>query len=99
LIKKNLALINDPENTSIFCMDARHFNNGTFDIIFIDPPYHKGLINPLLKSIYDNEMMTKDAIVVAEYAPGEEIDFTDHFKEIKNRKMGDASFSILEYLT
>lgn len=96
LIKQNLALIGNPENSSMVHMDALKFNKGVFDIIFIDPPYHKGLIAPLLESIYDNKMMTKNAIVVVEYASGEKIDFSDHFKEIKSRKMGDATFSILE---
>ena len=70
---------------------------GQFDIIFIDPPYHKNLITPILLNLHYEKMMTENGLAIIEYASDEIIELTDHFKEIKKRKMGDATFSILEY--
>ena len=99
LIKQNTALINSPENTSNVIMDGLQFiNNGSpYDLIFLDPPYYKEMIGPTLKSIERQKMLATEGCVIIEYASDEKIDFTDHFKELKSRKMGDATFSILAY--
>lgn len=98
LCRQNLALINDPENSSIISMDAQKFINGDFDIILLDPPYRKDMIAPILQSIYDNGMINPNGVIIIEYAGDEKIDFTAYFREIKNRKIGDARFSILEII-
>lgn len=97
LIKKNTALIQNPENTSYLTTDATKINSdrGPFDIIFIDPPYNKGVISPTLLNIIDQNLLTKDGLVIIEYASSEQIEIPEYFSELKSKKMGDASFSLL----
>ncbi|MBT5185660.1 MAG: 16S rRNA (guanine(966)-N(2))-methyltransferase RsmD [Kordiimonadaceae bacterium] len=99
LVKQNTALIKSPKNTKYVTMDGTQIKKtlGQFDIIFIDPPYHKNLITPILLNLHYEKMMTENGLAIIEYASDEIIELTDHFKEIKKRKMGDATFSILEY--
>ena len=37
-----------------------------FDIIFLDPPYNKGLIEPALKAIIENDTLSDDGIIMLE---------------------------------
>ncbi len=42
-------------------------SNEKFDMIFMDPPYCKGFIEPVLESIVDNNVLDSDGIVVVEH--------------------------------
>ncbi|HPF45670.1 MAG: 16S rRNA (guanine(966)-N(2))-methyltransferase RsmD [Alphaproteobacteria bacterium] len=100
LIKQNTDLIKSSENASFIVADAVKFKYpGTvYDVVFIDPPYRKNLVTPALTNLHEKGLLNTNSIAVIEYGSDEEIDFTLHFGEIKSRKMGDATFSLLEYL-
>ncbi len=99
LVKQNIDLLNCADNTSCLTMDYENITKplGKFDLIFIDPPYHKEMITPALQVIHQQNLMNKNGLAIIEYATDEDIDFNDHFDQLKLRKMGDATFSILEY--
>ncbi len=37
-----------------------------FDVIFLDPPYNKNFIEPVLEGIVKNNLLNEDGIVVLE---------------------------------
>lgn len=39
-----------------------------FDIIFLDPPYDKGLAEPVLKAIVDGRLLNKDGYIIVEHS-------------------------------
>ena len=45
-----------------------------YELIFIDPPYNKGLLNPCLLSIFENDLLADGGIIVAEHDVKEKID-------------------------
>lgn len=98
LIKENCALINKSENVIYVSNDCTKFlkRDGAYDIIFIDPPYRKNLILPTLENIILQNIISPDGIIVIEYASDEEITLPKQLSEIKMKKMGEATFSILE---
>jgi 16S rRNA (guanine966-N2)-methyltransferase len=97
LIEKNLSALKNPNNTRILNKSALtiHQNEGPFDVIFIDPPYRKNLIIPTLTNIIDQTLLNNRGIIMIEYASDETLDIPTHYQEVKNRKMGDACFSLL----
>ena len=101
LTKQNTALIKSPENTTYVIMDGTTLINtrGPYDIIFIDPPYHKKMMTPALLNLHTQNLLSENGLVIIEYPTGEDIDFTDNFVEIKSKKLGEASFSLLEKTT
>lgn len=58
--------------------------NTTFELVLLDPPYQKHLINDVLESLYD--LVNKDGIVVLEYESEEILD--SKFSVIKTKKYG-----------
>ena len=45
-----------------------------FDVIFLDPPYEKNLINITLKLIFEYELLRTGGIIIAEHSVREKID-------------------------
>ena len=70
-----------------------------FDIIFLDPPYDKGLIDEALQCILDNNLCNDKALVICEKSNTEEITVTDEKLEvIKEKKYGITDIVIFEYM-
>ena len=66
LVKQNMSLIDSAENISLKCINSLYFHdtNNQYDIIFIDPPYNKGLITPTLTNIHERNILANDCVIV-----------------------------------
>ncbi|MBR3791537.1 MAG: 16S rRNA (guanine(966)-N(2))-methyltransferase RsmD [Clostridia bacterium] len=69
-------------------------NKNSFDIIFLDPPYNKGIIAPVIEKIIDTNALSEDGIIVLES------DNTDEHGEflglsiLKQRKYGRTYITV-----
>lgn len=64
-----------------------------FDIIYIDPPYHLGLMNNSIKYIEANSLLSDGGIVICEY---EEENPICNYNLIKNKKFGKTNIAIYQ---
>jgi len=53
-----------------------------YDVIFVDPPYQKNLINKTLRLILEHELLTEEGIIILEHHPYERIKIQDLEKYI-----------------
>lgn len=67
----------------------------TYDIIFMDPPYNKNLVNPSLRLIYDRELLNDDGLIVIEHSPKETLDDEFSQKRQSYKSSKSSSFSWL----
>lgn len=69
-----------------------------FDIILLDPPYHKALESQALLKIVDLDILATDGICVVEMAKEDEMNAVvyDHFEELKNRTFGIKRILLLK---
>jgi len=67
---------------------------GPFDLVFLDPPYRKDLVSPVLKSLRDGGWLNTQALLVIETAKGERFD-ADGFTRLDARDYGDTEISFL----
>ena len=73
-IRENLSHTKMTDRSSVYAADAmtalrRMRSEGRkFDIVFLDPPYGKGLELAALKAMRDNDLLAEDATVVVETA-------------------------------
>ena len=100
LLKENLAqfdiayelIVSD----AILALDR--FENITFDLIFIDPPYASKLIEPSLSKIKSNNLLNPDGIIVVEHNPKyntAEIALNLGYEVLREKKYGDTAITIL----
>jgi 16S rRNA (guanine966-N2)-methyltransferase len=67
-----------------------------FDLIFLDPPYGKGLAKDLLLLLGRSRIVSEGAMIVAEHAPDEEIpEAADGLSAIGNRRYGDTAVTVM----
>ena len=101
--KNSIAVINKNKdalgfaNVKVLNCDALNFIKTTtesFSVIFLDPPYNRGFIAPIIEGILENNLLTDDGIIVLES------DFSDEHSEfsglsiLKQRKYGRTYITI-----
>jgi 16S rRNA (guanine966-N2)-methyltransferase len=67
---------------------------GPFDLVFLDPPYRKNLIEPALKSLCEGGWLSARALLVIETAKGEAF-AQDGFTRLDMRNYGDTDVAFL----
>lgn len=69
-------------------------NTDTFDIIFLDPPYNKGIIEPIIERLVQKQMLSEDGIIVLESDTTDcRSDFSG-LEIIKQRKYGRTYITV-----
>jgi len=64
----------------------------SFDVIFLDPPYGKGLVNQTLNALSDLKLLAPDGIICAEAAKSDEVsDQAGDLCKINSRHYGSTS--------
>ena len=67
---------------------------GPFDLVFLDPPYGKGLIPQALKLLREQRLLASDALLVAEHE--EDLPRIPGYEVVKNRRYGRAHFTFYQ---
>lgn len=99
IVRKNLELARQSDKAQLFERDAFAFLSGTsmvFDLILLDPPYNKGLIEKSLRMIAERGLLAPDGIIVAECEYGGETPDDAYFKTVKSAKYGKTNVFILK---
>ena len=68
IIRKNAKALRFEEFCEILTMSCLDYKSSgeSFDIIFLDPPYNKGFVEPVLNHIVEQKLLADDGIVVLE---------------------------------
>ena len=71
----------------------------TFNLVFMDPPYHKNMIEPTLLNLYSSQSMATSARIIVEHSRREPV-VADHlpFEYSDRRKYGKTLVTILEFV-
>lgn len=75
LVKENLAAAHFEGQAAVHSMTAERFLQSAFSpyrVIFLDPPYNKGLLAPVIQTLYERELLAEDGILVVETERGGE---------------------------
>lgn len=67
-----------------------------FDLIFVDPPYEKNLVNPTLRSLASSPLVREESLIVVEHHPKEPIESIAGLTLTDTRKYGQTHVSFLK---
>ena len=102
LIQRNLAQVGLEERSEILPKDAKRAigilkqRGECFDLILMDPPYEKGLIQNTLMKLNFNPIYHTDSILVIEHNRREPLPpVLDGWNLVRQRRIGDTLISIL----
>lgn len=72
IIRENLALTGFANQAEIICQDVDYavgvlaFKNRTFDIVFLDPPYLKNLLQKSIETLVNHDIINPGGLVITE---------------------------------
>ena len=95
LLNENLNNIDNAvviNNSFLYALNYFKDNNITFDIIFLDPPYHLNLLNDALKYIEKYNLLKNDGLIICEYEEEVPLDIYD---VIAIKKYGKTNIKVL----
>lgn len=98
LIRENIAHCKAEDGARVAAGDFKKVllnQSEPFDIILLDPPYDKGLLDDCFKIIAEQELLAEDGIIVAEHRKEEVLpDEFYGFEKTKERRYGTVILSI-----
>jgi 16S rRNA (guanine966-N2)-methyltransferase len=97
-IKQNLSLL-QANNGQVFHTDSLDWlnmpNGQTFDIVFLDPPFHKGLISPCCQLLEQNGWLEDHAKIYIEMEAGQTINnLPASWCLLKEKQGGQVQFKL-----
>ena len=100
LIHRNVESLGLTGITKIWRRDATKLGamapgaGGPFDLVFLDPPYRKGLVEPALASLRNGGWLAPHALIVAETADDETVEDAA-FEQLDTRLYGETRVFLL----
>ncbi len=98
VIRKNAEKIRALDEAKIVqgdCISAIHrLEKDSIDIIFMDPPYSKDHVEPILQAIEKDRVLKIDGIIVIEHAKDDVWNLPESLELVKTRTYGITSLTI-----
>jgi 16S rRNA (guanine966-N2)-methyltransferase len=102
LLRQNIETLGLAGITRIFRRDATNLGPvhplEPFDLVFLDPPYGKGLAEKALTSAREGGWLKRQALIVVEEAADAGFAAPDGFEELERRQYDDTEFVFLRNL-
>lgn len=99
LLRNNVETLGLGGITKIYRRDATHLGPvhplDPFSLVFLDPPYGKGLAEKALASLRDGGWLVPGALLVVEEAKAANVAAPDGFEELERRPYDDTEFVFL----
>ena len=100
LLRGNVDALGAGGATKVYRRDATRLGPAhpmePYSLLFLDPPYGKGLAERALTSAKEGGWLTPDALVVVEEAAGVDFAAPHGFEEIERREYGDTQVVFLK---
>lgn len=99
VIAKNAAELNFGSAVRILHTSYQDFfknSSECFDLIFLDPPYNKGFIEPVLSDIVKNERLSEKGIIVLESDDTDMHNDFDGLSVMKQKKYGRSYVTVYQ---
>jgi 16S rRNA (guanine966-N2)-methyltransferase len=102
-IRENIETLQAAGATKLYRRDAANPGpmegncGGPFDLVFMDPPYHSGLIAPALASLLEGGWLNTGAVLVIELAADETLPAHPGYSELDRRIYGDTMLVFLRW--
>jgi len=100
IIKENIKKCKFDEISQVVQDDVFNFLNKTdnkYDIVFLDPPYNKNLVNKTLNLLLKNNLLHNESLIIVEHHKGEVIEDIEQLIVIKDRNYNDTVIKVYLY--
>ncbi len=96
IVSFGIEAMADVNLRSILKFDVK-LSNESFDLIFVDPPYHRGLVEKTLEYLSKTNLLSDQSLVVIESARNEQICLNSDWKDLDKRITGTSQVQFVGY--
>jgi 16S rRNA (guanine966-N2)-methyltransferase len=105
-LKANLSKLG-AENAVVFYQDALNwlqssankYKEETFDLVFIDPPFHTDLLSKCCLKLNNSGCLAEDAIIYVEHNIDTDIEMPENWVALREKKAGQVTYKLFEQLS
>jgi len=102
LAKENASMLGALENCEFIlrdasCYDPVHEVSKKYDVVFLDPPYRKGLLDKALHALHESRVLLNDTCCVVEAEKEFEPNLLNAFTVQSAKIYGDTQVMFLKY--
>ncbi len=97
-LANNLDLLGT-EQSSLITGDALKYietNQEPFDIVFLDPPFHKGIAQEVIDLLSEAKWLKEDTLIYLETEQDLELEIPDHWELLKDKKAGQLLYKLYQ---
>lgn len=96
ILRENIKACRVENFTQIITQDATKIDKkiGQFDIVFLDPPYEKGLVTLALNSLFEIGAIGENTLIIAEHKKGEDIEIPAPLEILREVNYGINAFKL-----
>ena len=98
-LETNLGLL-DADDGNVIHQDAKQFLDKidqAYDIIFIDPPFHKGIAQEILSKLAQTNLLKEGALIYLEMEQNLEVDIPQSWELLKDKKAGQLQYRLYQF--
>lgn len=96
LLRNNVESLGLGGVTKVFRRDATNLGAAypvePFSLVFLDPPYGRGLVPKTMSSLLDGKWLLPNALVIAEESKAAALSTPDGFEELERRAYDETEF-------
>lgn len=100
-LEKNISVLKETEKAIVLCDNALNakLHETPFDIVFIDPPFGKSLIQSSINKLIENKALQNGAYIYIESSHDDEYAVPESFEPIKHLKTSQVHACLFKYNT
>jgi len=93
-ITKTAKMLNTDNADIVHAQFPQQFSSGhKFDVVFLDPPFNKNLIETSTKFLQDNNLLNKNALIYIEAEVAlQTINFPKNWQPLKHKTAGEVAY-------
>lgn len=99
IARKNIEKIGESANSAFIRADSSNPPPAHVpcNLVFIDPPYNKGMAQTTLANLVKGNWLAKNAVLVIETARKEDVTLPQGFEELEDRTYGNSRMRIVRW--
>ncbi|MBV34092.1 MAG: 16S rRNA (guanine(966)-N(2))-methyltransferase RsmD [Rickettsiales bacterium] len=95
-LESNIGLL-QADDGNLHHQDAKQFlsqEHQPYDVVFLDPPFHKGLAQEIVGQLAQTNLLAEGALVYLEIEQNLEVDIPDKWELLKDKKAGQLQYRL-----
>ncbi|GAA0208776.1 16S rRNA (guanine(966)-N(2))-methyltransferase RsmD [Kangiella japonica] len=95
-LESNIGLL-QADDGNLHHQDAKQFlsqEHQPYDIVFLDPPFHKGLAQEIVGQLAQTNLLAEGALVYLEIEQNLEVDIPDNWELLKDKQAGQLQYRL-----